>query len=215
MNMRCFVGLDLSVRNKLALDDWRRKALPDLTPLASGRDERGQREPGSYKKVAKTGGKKSAVAVPAANFHLTLAFLGNVEARQHETLINALDDIQQTPVSLSLDSTGWWAGPKILHCAPSNVPDNLIELVRQVKKAARAAGIQTEQRPYQPHVTIARKATDNMPPPLFTPQIECHFTQFHLFESFSSSGSVAYPIRKSWRLTENLTVRERLRRGLE
>ena len=74
MNMRCFVGLDLSVRNKLALDDWRSKALPELTPLASGRDERGHREPGSYKKVAKTGGKKSAVAVPAANFHLTLAF---------------------------------------------------------------------------------------------------------------------------------------------
>ena len=214
MNMRCFVGLDLSPRNKLDLEHWRSTALPGLTSAIPGRPEPG-RGTRSSRANGNTPPVSSPAPVPAANFHLTLAFLGTIEARQHEVLVSALETIQLPPIALNLDTTGWWAGPKIVFCAPTQVPDSLRQLVRQVKKAARSAGIQTDQRPYQPHVTLVRKAGPDLPPPLFAPQLECRFTRFHLFESFSTTSGVTYPIRQSWPLKENLSVRERLRRGLE
>ncbi|QPG07258.1 RNA 2',3'-cyclic phosphodiesterase [Salinimonas marina] len=212
--MRCFVGLDLSPRNKLDLEHWRSVALPGLTSPIPTRTEPG-RGTKSSRTTASPSPASTPVPVPAANFHLTLAFLGTVDARQHEALISALETIQLPPIALCLNTTGWWAGPKIVFCAPTQVPDSLSELVRQVKKAARSAGIQTDQRPYQPHVTLVRKAGPELPPPLLAPQLDCRFTRFHLFESFSTASGVTYPIRHSWPLRETLSVRERLRRGLE
>ena len=68
LNMRYFIGLDLSPANKLALDSWREKSLPELPrvkmPLKTKAPVRQPRP------------------VPAANFHITLCFLGSVSPRQ-------------------------------------------------------------------------------------------------------------------------------------
>ncbi|WP_232366391.1 RNA 2',3'-cyclic phosphodiesterase [Salinimonas sediminis] len=205
MKMRCFIGLDLSVSNKLALEQWRNKALPDL-PSRTPAPAKGSRH--------KVSSAAPPAAVAPANFHLTLAFLGQLDMRQHEEVMARLDEVRQPPISLTLDTTGVWQGPKILFCAPHNVPDELYELVRQVTKAARQSGIAIERREYRPHVTMLRKASAALPPPLYPPQIACNFDKFHLFESVSSPHGVSYPIRHSWPLIPNLSVRERLRRGL-
>ena len=153
-------------------------------------------------------------AVPAANFHITLSFLGEINHRQHEALIYELDQLVSEPFSLTLDATGLWNGPKILFAAPTETPKALSELAKQSRKAARKAAIEVESRDYKPHVTLVRKATSSLPLPLYSPNVDVHVSAFHLFESVSTPQGVTYPIRQSWPLKHNMSVREKLRRGI-
>ena len=206
--MRCFIGLDLSATEKLALDSWRQQALPEVMPR--------QTTPSSAKGFSNGGpqGSTQPYAVPAANYHITLCFLGSITHRQHEALIYELDNLVAEPFSLTLDSTGVWNGPKILFSAPDNPPEPLMLLAKASRKAARRASIQVENKPYKPHVTMVRKATAALPLPLYSPSVEVHASAFHLFESVSTPQGVTYPIRHSWALKHSMSVREKLRRGI-
>ncbi len=197
--MRYFIGLDLSPTDKLALESWRDKSLPDMPrnkpPVKSKQPERQLRP------------------VPAANFHVTLCFLGTVSPRQLEQVCQLLDDVTAPPFELTVDNTGYWSGPKIFHACPTVIPDPLTQLANQAHTAARQAGITVERREYRPHITLIRNIKGDFPPPLFAPQISCRFTQFHLFESVSGNSGVHYPIRSSWPLFGGSSVREKLLRG--
>nr|WP_269468590.1 RNA 2',3'-cyclic phosphodiesterase [Alteromonas sp. ASW11-130] len=205
--MRCFIGLELSAQQKLALQSWQQKALPEIrsrqqTPSVNQQNKKRIRSAPAI-----------PVAVPVANYHITLAFLGAISSKQLESLITHLDKIHAHPVTLQLTQSGYWQKPKIVFVAPDHVPESLSSLHTQVRKGAREAGIETESRNYQPHVTLVRKAAPSLPPPLFAPEINCQFDAFHLFESVSTPNGVSYPIRHSWKLTPNMSTRERLRKG--
>ena len=211
--MRCFIGLDLSATEKLALDSWRQQALPEIMPRQWLKNATaGSRK--HSKQQSESQGPALPYAVPAANFHITLSFLGEISHRQHEALIYELDQLISEPFSLTLDATGLWNGPKILFAAPSNIPNSLSELAKLSRKAARKASIQVESREYKPHVTVVRKATSTLPLPLYSPNVDVHVSAFHLFESVSTPQGVTYPIRQTWPLKHNMSVREKLRRGI-
>ncbi|NVK56374.1 MAG: RNA 2',3'-cyclic phosphodiesterase [Alteromonadaceae bacterium] len=197
--MRYFIGLDLSPADKLALEHWRDKSLPEMAhnkpPARSKQPERRLRP------------------VPVANYHITLCFLGSISPRQMEPLCEHLDDISAPPFEVTLDSTGYWSGPKIFHACPTVIPAPLVQLASLTHSAARQAGISVERREYRPHVTLIRNVKNDFPPPLFPPQITCRFTQFHLFESVSGHSGVHYPVRHSWSLLGGNSIREKLLRG--
>lgn len=199
--MRSFIGLDLSAQDKLALENWREKSLPGL-PSSNARTANQPKVPVRQPKP-----------VPAANFHITLCFLGNINDRQHETVIANLDDITATPFEVTLDMTAFWQGPKILLAAPTVPPASLMSLAASVNSAARQAGIDVERREYRPHVTLIRNTKEDYPPPLFAPQLTCEFRQFHLFESVSTPSGVRYPVKHSWPFRSSHSVREKLQRG--
>lgn len=201
MTMRCFVGLALPAETKLALADWRDRAFPDI------------RAPDPQRPPPAPGQPAIPVTVPAANLHLTLAFLGQLSPRQHEALCNELNTVSAPPVPVTLDTTGVWNGPKIIYAAPNQPAEELMQLAKQVRKSARRAGIQVDSRPFQPHVTLIRKATTAVPPPLTIPDVHWQCRDFHLFESVSQRHGVHYPIRHSWPLRPALSIREQLRRG--
>ena len=199
--MRSFIGLDLSAQDKLALENWREKSLPGL-PSSNARNANQPKVPVRQPKP-----------VPAANFHITLCFLGNINDRQHETVIANLDDVTATPFEVTLDMIAFWQGPKILLAAPTAPPASLMSLAASVNSAARQAGIDVERREYRPHVTLIRNTKEDYPPPLFAPQLTCQFSQFHLFESVSTPSGVRYPVKHSWPLRSSHSVREKLQRG--
>lgn len=214
--MRCFIGLDLTASEKLALDDWRQKALPEITfrHMAKRSDNQRMGIKGKKRITHDPAGRATPYAIVPANYHITLCFLGNITHRQHDTLISQLDNIELPPFSFSLDTCGIWNGPKILFAAPSSVPNDLLALAKATRKAARAAAIEIENKPYRPHVTLVRKATPALPLPLYSPSIDICVDTFHLFESVSSAQGVSYPIRHSWSLKRVLSIREKLRLGL-
>ncbi|NQY19347.1 RNA 2',3'-cyclic phosphodiesterase [Alteromonas sp.] len=214
--MRSFIGLDLSATEKLALDSWRQQALPEIMPRQWVKNESSRsRKSGNKRNNHNSGqGPSLPYAVPAANFHITLSFLGEINHRQHEALVYELDQLVSEPFSLTLDATGLWNGPKILFAAPTNTPKALSELAKLSRKAARKAAIEVENREYKPHVTVVRKATSTLPLPLYSPSVDVHVSAFHLFESVTTPQGVTYPVRQSWPLKHNMSVREKLRRGI-
>ncbi len=214
--MRSFIGLDLSATEKLALDSWRQQALPEVMPRQWVKSEVTRTRKSGNKRNEHISNQGPAVpyAVPAANFHITLCFLGEINHRQHEALVYELDHLDSEPFSLTLDATGLWNGPKILFAAPTDTPKALNELAKLSRKAARKAAIEVESREYKPHVTLVRKATSTLPLPLYSPTVDVHISAFHLFESVSTPQGVTYPIRQSWPLKHNMSVREKLRRGI-
>ena len=99
------------------------------------------------------------------NFHLTLAFLG--EVADPALVAAAMDQIDAAPFPLETAPAGrfpsrggdiWWVGITPL--------PGLMAAQGQLSRALRAAGFVLEKRPFSPHLTLARRvsAPDGMGP---------------------------------------------------
>lgn len=86
-------------------------------------------------------------AVPRANLHLTLRFLGEVTAGEELAHRAWADSVSGGPVSLNFDRLEWWAGPRVLVAVPSVVDVALEGFCRDIK-------------PFRAHVTLAREVRD-------------------------------------------------------
>lgn len=90
--------------------------------------------------------------------HLTLRFVGELEARQADDLAQELERIRMIPFPLTLRGVGHFARkgtPSILWAgvAPS---EPLAILQGRVEQACRRARLDPEKRKFAPHVTLAR-----------------------------------------------------------
>lgn len=169
--MRCFLGLDLDAKSKLAVEQWRSKALPQFPH-----------------------------PVPVANFHITSVFLGQIDSAQLDQLTHEIDQCSFAPVTLTLDKLGFWSKPKILWLGCQTIPPEVEELAQTLTSIAKQCKIPIQERRYIPHVTLVRKVMNDAPAPLFPPQITCKFDTLHLFESVSGRHGVHYPSRVQWPL---------------
>jgi 2'-5' RNA ligase len=91
--------------------------------------------------------------------HLTLAFLGNVEAEIQETLSEKLRAISWKPFFLPLIGLGTFPGkgwPKIIWIGVGSGHPHLFQLHKRVQEALLAAGLEPDLRSFHPHVTLAR-----------------------------------------------------------
>ncbi|MAA93580.1 MULTISPECIES: RNA 2',3'-cyclic phosphodiesterase [unclassified Arsukibacterium] len=99
-----------------------------------------------------------AKAVASDNLHLTLFFLGEVDAQQQLRLIAAANTISSPAFALTLDHLACFAKPEILYVAPSQVPAPLTALQQQVAALCKAEGFNDIHDTYRPHITLARHA---------------------------------------------------------
>lgn len=105
------------------------------------------------KAVRASGGKP----VPAANFHITLAFLGSLAPEAAEAARAAATGIRGQAFELVLDKFGFWPQPGVAWLGASRVPEAGRRLAEQLASALRAGGLQLDPKPFVPHVTLARK----------------------------------------------------------
>ncbi|HLA40907.1 MAG TPA: RNA 2',3'-cyclic phosphodiesterase [Candidatus Glassbacteria bacterium] len=143
--------------------------------------------------------------VDPANYHLTLVFLGKVRDGQLESLLRETSRLQARPFTLSLDQVGWWSGPRVLWFAPGFGPEPLLQLVTGLSGLARRQGIALEDRPYSPHLTVARKVRDCRELLALEP-IRWQISDFCLLESRSLETGVVYKALASWPLTAAASV---------
>jgi RNA 2',3'-cyclic 3'-phosphodiesterase len=134
-----------------------------------------------------------------SNLHITLAFLGEVSEQEQTKLVEQANNIKSSSFSLKLNSIGHWKKPGILWLAPEEIPEALKELVEQLQTLIKQQGLNIDERPYKPHVTIARKVKQ------FTiPEVKFHIpwsiTSFALVVSKSSDIGVEYHILQKWML---------------
>ncbi|MCU0833613.1 MAG: RNA 2',3'-cyclic phosphodiesterase [Chromatiaceae bacterium] len=92
------------------------------------------------------------------DLHLTLAFLGEIDAERRRCAEEAADRVQAEPFRLRLDRVGHWARPRILWCGASDCPTSLLGLLAGLNQGLLGCGFTPERRPFVPHLTLARKA---------------------------------------------------------
>ena len=136
MSLRCFVALNFSVAatRRIADDVEKRKA-----------------------QVAAAGAK--VAWVPAANLHVTLAFLGTVADEAVEAIAGRLGRVAQNFASLQARARGLGGFPSLER---PNVlwvgveAEGLATLQRDVEGQLAELGFDKETRPFHPHVTVGR-----------------------------------------------------------
>jgi RNA 2',3'-cyclic 3'-phosphodiesterase len=96
--------------------------------------------------------------VPAEQIHLTLSFLGEVDEKTAEQLTEELGNIQESAFKLSFTGTGCFPNrhhPRVVWVGVKPEPA-LTRLAARIHTAVLACGIPQEERPFSPHITLAR-----------------------------------------------------------
>lgn len=127
------------------------------------------------------------------NYHLTLVFLG--ETQRVEEAKRALRQVKGAPFPLRSAAPGcfskkggdiWWLGVE-----PSPA---LMDLQHSLETHLRAAGFPLEERPYRPHITLARrvKGPSELLGKVDLPPQEALIHQLTLFSSERVDGVLRY-----------------------
>ncbi len=173
--MRVFFALEPDADCNQRIAHWRDQALPGfLTP------------------------------VPAANFHLTLAFIGEITPADLDRLCTGVDERfasrSPPPGRLLLDRLGYWPTAQLVWVGSSQWPADLETLALALRHGGQRVGARAERRAFQPHVTLARHC--ELPPqaPLSEPAIDFPYQHFVLFESVRGKQGVHYQALAHWTL---------------
>lgn len=131
----------------------------------------------------------------ADNLHCTLVFLGNVTPAQRLCVEDVASRIQVCRFQLQLDRFGYFRRPQVAWLGCTSMPAELPELVTVLSHGAADCGFPADPRPYQVHLTIARKVRRDPGRPPVIP-ILWEIGRFALVESVGVSGGVQYrPLR--------------------
>lgn len=135
------------------------------------------------------GGKFTA----AENFHLTLAFLGEVDESRLGELLAILRENPIPPIDLLFDRVGQFKGG-VWYLAPRTCATLFFGQVG-LESALRRAGFFQEKRIYQPHLTLGRGVLfsngEELPPFLEQP-VPAHTPGAALFHSHRIGGMLRY-----------------------
>ena len=162
------------------------------------------------------GGLPDAKWVEPADFHVTLAFFGEVEGHEAEDLADALAELRSPPVDVQLRGLGVFGAdrPHVIVALAERTPA-LVALEAAHRAIMQRMGIGDRARKYTPHVTLARlrrttagDVADWMSQqPAFQP-LAWTASGFALYSSRTSRGGGPYVAEVSFDLTEE---REKIR----
>ena len=96
--------------------------------------------------------------MPTENLHITLAFLGPVDAGQFDAIVAAARSVQAQRFMLHLNEPGYWTHNHVAWLGATNVPEELKAMVADLRAALVRSGIRFDPKPLVPHVTLVRNA---------------------------------------------------------
>ncbi|UWZ85788.1 RNA 2',3'-cyclic phosphodiesterase [Occallatibacter riparius] len=134
-------------------------------------------------------------------WHITLQFLGTTTPGQYDCVVSHLRSLHSAPVPVNLEGLGFFERSGVFFAGVHLSPE-LIALQKNVVAATSQCGFTPEDRPYRPHITLARnRGRENgirvlKPRVGPTPQFAA-FTanEFLLYESFPNSQGSRYEVR--------------------
>jgi RNA 2',3'-cyclic 3'-phosphodiesterase len=142
-------------------------------------------------------------------WHITLQFLGETPAGKYECVVAKLKEIRSPAVPVWLSATGFFDRAGVFF-AGVNVSPELRNLQKQIVAATSQCGFVGEERPYHPHVTLARAKGDDrvralrnlkartksdLEIPAFTAR------EFYLYESFLGPNGTRHEVRERFPLS--------------
>jgi 2'-5' RNA ligase len=126
--------------------------------------------------------------IPAANLHMTLAFLGEVPVERLETLTALGDELQLEPCTVVLDRVERWH-QGLISVIASETPVPLASFIKELNQGLMGLGFSIDRSPFVPHMTAARKSRQR---PLDFPSLEWPVERFALLVSENIEGGVQY-----------------------
>jgi 2'-5' RNA ligase len=96
--------------------------------------------------------------MPLDQLHLTMSFLGPVEAAQERTLRTALATVHVPPFFLPIRGVGTFGGerPAIVWAGTGKGHPHLFALHKHIQDALLHAGLEPDLKAFHPHITLAR-----------------------------------------------------------
>ena len=135
--------------------------------------------------------------VPAANFHVTMAFLGMQDADVIPRVCEVAAGLSFEPCEVTLDQLGRFKRAGVLWLGASYIPDSLVAFQHDLVSALLAAGIGYDRKPWKLHLTLYRKMR-TAPPTIGPVAIKWPLDGFSLLESVSVNRGVEYHDIASW-----------------
>jgi len=184
--VRLFVALDLTQEIREAL----REPIARLKPLS-----------------------KSARWTQPDGMHVTLKFIGHVEADKLDAIRAALATVcSDAPVEMHVRGVGFFPDdrrPRVVWCG-IEASANLAPLAAEMERALEPLGIAREERKFTPHLTLARlkdfhgvgklvRAAEEMKSRDFG---SVRDTEFHLFESLTKPSGAEHKKIESYRFVK-------------
>jgi 2'-5' RNA ligase len=140
--------------------------------------------------------------VHVEDIHVTLAFLGQVEAERRACMEAAAGGVSAAPFELLIDRQGYWPRPRVAWCAPAEIPEALRDLVQRLGRALRPCAFEPERRPYSPHVTLFRDSRAVPEGPLERP-VRWPCRDFVLVATSPVPGGPRYQVLARWPLADS------------
>ena len=162
-------------------------------------------------------GMPGARWVPEEQFHLTLAFLGEVEGPASSAVQEGLHGVRGDPFLMELAAAGRFPhrGQAKVLWAGIRQATEVLALIKEVQRCLKRRGLLGESRRPSPHVTLARLR--GAPPQALDDYLEAlagwvsgpfSVTEFHLYSSHLGREGAQHRIEASYPL-----IPARLREG--
>jgi 2'-5' RNA ligase len=138
--------------------------------------------------------------VPGENYHLTLAFIGEVSAPL--AALEAVGAAQRAPAfTVRFDGYEYWPTPSVVVARASSCPAALEDLRRGLCANLARCGVRFDDRPFRPHMTLARKVSQ-APVLQAMPDITWTVHAFQLARSDRSRAGAIYTVVDTWPLLD-------------
>jgi RNA 2',3'-cyclic 3'-phosphodiesterase len=103
------------------------------------------------------GGLVGARWLEPEDYHVTLRFIGDIDARAAHDIDNPLGDIRRPETQVRFEGLSWFGGDKPRSIVAEVKPEPaLMDLQAEQERRLRRIGVEPETRKYTPHVTLAR-----------------------------------------------------------
>mgnify|MGYP000680425572 CR=1 FL=1 len=139
--------------------------------------------------------------VRTERYHMTLAFLGEIEPLQAEAAQRAASEVRAKPFKLRLDTVGHFEGPNVVWIGPSTLPPEMSQLKAELDRELLRFGLPVLAGKYIPHITCLRGVPEAPDAPPV--RIDWRVGEFVLVKSVLKPGASKYKIVARWPLMAN------------
>jgi len=137
--------------------------------------------------------------VPIHNWHLTLAFVGNVRNEILGCCLEQGGQVTANTFSMTLNNFDYFDKSKIIWLGCDQNPTGWYELVNKLNEVLSRCGYKPDRVHPVPHMTILRKAKRPIAASQFDPVV-WNIHEFALIESATTDKGTLYSVVKRWPL---------------
>ena len=137
--------------------------------------------------------------IPAANLHITIAFLGEIAQERVQAAVDAGAATQAPVFGLCLDRIEAMRRSRVLCLVPTSAPSQLAELVDRLRFNLLDRQFKLQRQEFRPHVTLMRDLS-RAPDAVGIAPLHWHVDSFALIESQLGRTGSQYSVLQRWKL---------------